>query len=71
MILLISAKSVLEINSLKALIQAEKETIPVFTAFSEYCRQVSIINQNLIQSIWHSGSLAMHWLVRGRVPHLI
>ena len=28
----------------KALIQAEKETIPVLTAFSEYCRQVSIIN---------------------------
>ncbi|CAG8671050.1 3572_t:CDS:1, partial [Funneliformis mosseae] len=45
----------------KALIQAEKKTI---TAFSEYCRQVSIINQNLMQSIWHSGPPAMHWLVR-------
>ena len=55
----------------KALIQVEKETIPVLTAFSEYCRQVGIINQNLMQSIWHSGPLAMHWLVRGRVPHLI
>ncbi|RIA99153.1 hypothetical protein C1645_811900 [Glomus cerebriforme] len=48
----------------KALIQVEKETIPVLTAFSEYCRQVGIINQNLMQSIWHSGPPAMHWLVR-------
>jgi hypothetical protein len=55
----------------KELIQAErqadrKEAIPVFTAFSEYCRQAGITNQNLIQSIWRSSPSAMHWLVRGR-----
>ena len=50
----------------KALIQVEKEAIPVFTIFSEYCRQSGITNQNLMQSIWHSSPPAMYRLVRGR-----
>ena len=43
----------------KAFIQVEKETIPVLTAFSEYCRQVSIINQNLMQSISQFGTVTL------------